>query len=235
VLRRAHDSQPPSRACQTRDVRADVLGRIAGLVPERPHGFVRVGVDGVDGAGKTTFADALGEHLSAEGREVVRVRADDFLHPRALRHRRGRDSPEGFFRDSYDLDRLHLDVLDPFAPLGSGRHRLAALDLEADTPLEPPWQQAAAGSVLVLDGMFLHRDDLVGTWDVSVLLDVPFAETARRMAVRDGSDPDPHHPTMRRYVEGQQLYFRLCDPRERADVVVDNTDPHAPRIVTAPS
>jgi uridine kinase len=191
-------------------VRADVLARIAALVPERPHGFARVGVDGVDGAGKTTFADALAAHLRTAGRPVVRVSADDFLHPRAVRHRRGRDSPEGFFHDSYDLDRLRLDVL------------------------EPPWQQARPGSVLVLDGMFLHRDELVGTWDVSVLLDVPFEETARRMSVRDGSNPDPQHPSMRRYVEGQRLYFRLCDPRGRASVVVDNTDPERPRIVAAP-
>jgi uridine kinase len=211
-------------------VRADVLTGIAALVPMRPEGFVRVGIDGVDGAGKTTFADALAAYLLDRGRSVVRVQADDFLNPRAVRHRRGRDSPEGFFHDSYDVGRMRVDALEPFAPLGSGRYRDRALDLTADTPLDPPWEQAPPGSVLVLDGMFLHRDELVGVWDVSVFLDVPFTETARRMSVRDGTHPDPEHPSMRRYVEGQRLHLRTCSPRKHASVVVDNTDPSDPRV-----
>ena len=213
-------------------MRTDVLAQIAARSPTRPDGFVRVGIDGVDGAGMTTFADALAAYVLDRGRPVVRVRADDFLHPRAVRHRRGRDSPEGFFHDSYDVDRLRVDVLEPFAPRGSGRYRDRSLDLAADTLLDPLWQQAAPGTALVLDGMFLHRDELVGIWDVSVFLDVPFPETARRMSVRDGTDPDTAHPTMRRYVEGQRIYLRTCSPRESASVIVDNTDPADPRVLS---
>jgi uridine kinase len=214
-------------------MRDDVLSMVAGLVPERRDGYVRVGIDGVDGAGKTTFADALAAYLEAAGRSCVRVRADDFLHARETRYRLGRHSPEGFFRDSYDLERLRADVLEPFAPSGPGRYRDRARDVVSDTALDPPWAQAPPGAVLVLDGMFLHRDELAGVWDVSVLLDVPFAETARRMSVRDGSHPDPDHPSMRRYVEGQRLYLRSCVPHARAHVVVDNTDPLDPVVVAS--
>lgn len=216
-----------------RGMREEVLAAVAALVPVRPSGYVRVGIDGVDGAGKTTFADALASYLVASGRPCVRVRADDFLQARAIRYRLGRDSPEGFLRDSYDLRRLYGDVLEPFGPSGSGRYRDRALDLATDTPLQPPWAQASPGTTLVLDGMFLHREELVDVWDVSVFLDVPFAETACRMAIRDGSVADPEHPSLRRYVEGQRLYLRTCTPRERADVVVDNTDPADP-VVVAP-
>ena len=208
----------------------DVLDTVTGLLPATP-GFTRIGVDGVDGSGKTTFADSLGDHLRGLGRDVVRVREDDFLNPRAVRYRLGRGSPEGYVADSYDLDRLRADVLEPFAPGGDGRYRDRSLDLATDTALDPPWLQAPAGAVLVLDGMFLHRDELRGAWDVSVLLDVPFEDTCRRMAVRDGSDPDPEHPSMRRYVGGQRLYLSRCRPAERATVVVDNTDVTDPRVV----
>ena len=208
----------------------DVLDTVRGLLPVR-DGFVRVGVDGVDGSGKTTFADSLAEHLRGHGRDVVRIREDDFLAPRAVRYRLGRTSPEGYLADSYDLDRLRADVLDPFGPHGHGRYRDRALDLSTDTVLDPPWRQATSGAVLVLDGMFLHRDELRGVWDVSVLLDVPFEETCRRMALRDGSDPDPEHPSMHRYVEGQRLYLARYRPAERATVVVDNTDVADPRVV----
>jgi uridine kinase len=70
--------------------------------------------------------------------------------------------------------------------------------------------------VLVLDGLFLHRDELARCWDLSVFLEVPFTETARRMAVRDGTHPDPDHPSIRRYVGGQRLYNRACTPHGRA-------------------
>ena len=73
--------------------------------------------------------------------------------------------------------------------------------------------------------MFLHRDELVERWDLSVFLDVPFTVTARRMARRDGSHPDPEHPTMRRYVEGQRIYLAACRPHERATLVLDDTRP----------
>lgn len=208
----------------------DVLDTVRGLLPPRV-GHVRVGVDGVDGSGKTTFADSLADHLRAHGHVVVRIREDDFLHPRAVRYRLGRDSPEGYVADSYDLDRLRAEVLDPFGPQGDGRYRERGLDLATDTVLDPPWLQAPPGAVLVLDGMFLHRDELVGTWDVSVLLDVPFAETCRRMAERDGSHPDPEHPSMHRYVAGQRLYLARCRPADRATVVIDNSDVADPRVV----
>lgn len=213
---------------------SDVLAAVSSRLPRR-SGSVRVGIDGVDGSGKTTFADSLADHLRAAGRAVVRIREDDFLNPRAVRYRLGRDSPEGYLADSYDLDRLRSDVLDPFGPGGGGRYRERSLDLAADAALDPPWLQAPSDAVLVVDGMFLHRDELVGTWDVSVLLDVPFEETCRRMALRDGSHPDPEHPTMRRYVEGQRLYLARCRPAERATFVIDNTDVAEPRIVVQPT
>ncbi len=205
--------------------RTRVLAELAARVPA-PIGedCVRVGIDGVDGSGKTVFADELASVLRAGGREVVRVSADDFHQVRAVRHRRGRDSPEGFWLDSYDYPRLRADVLDPLGPGGSRRYRPAAHDLVTDAQLDLPWLTAAAGSVLVLDGLFLHRDELAGAWELSVFLDVPFAVSVARMAGRDGSHPDPDHPSLRRYVGGQRRYFDACAPWRRADVVVDNAN-----------
>jgi uridine kinase len=85
---------------------------------------------------------------------------------------------------------------------------------------------------VLIDGLFLHRDELAHGWDFSIFLDVPFAITAKRMAARDGSNPDPAHPSMRRYVEAQKLYLAQCTPQRRASVVVDNLSFDAPRIVS---
>ncbi len=209
-----------------------MLRFVADRIPASVDGrCLRVAVDGPDGAGKTRFADALATVVAELGRPVVRVSVDGFHHPTNVRYRRGRDSPEGFWLDSYDYERFRADVLDPFGPTGSRRFRAAAHDVATDTPLTPEPVTATPGSVLVVDGIFLHRDELAGVWDLSVFLDVPFHVTARRMALRDGTDPDPDHPRTRRYVEGQRRYFTACDPQRRADVVIDNGDFGAPRVI----
>lgn len=213
-------------------IRATVLERLADLVPE-PGGeaVVRVAIDGVDGAGKTTLADELGTVLEARGRAVVRIGIDGYHHPRAVRYRRGRESPEGFYRDSYDLEALRRHVLAPLGPAGDGRYVPAVHDVERDLALELEPQAAPAGAVLVLDGLFLHRAELADEWDLSVLVTAPFEVTFARMAVRDGCPPDPEHPDNQRYVAGQGLYFAEADPESRADVVLDNADPDHPRLL----
>lgn len=205
-------------------MRKDVLQQVAGAVPVRGLGYVRVGVDGTDGSGKTWFADELAEHLHGLGRNVVRASIDDFHHVRAVRYQRGRKSAEGFYRDSFDLDQFSALVLDPFGPDGDGRYSLRGHDLATDQVLEPDWQVAPPGTVLVVDGVFLHRDGLSEAWDLSVWLDVPFDVTCARMAKRDGTHPDPAHPSVARYVEGQRLYLAECHPASRATLVVDNSD-----------
>jgi len=211
-------------------VLALLLRQLAAETPIRPEGFTLVAVDGVDGSGKTTFAAAYAEALLALGHPVVLIHADDFLNLRAVRHCRGSDSPVGFWLDTYDYVALERDVLIPFGPGGDGGYRAAATDHRRDAAVDSPLVQARPGSVCIVEGMFLHRRELAWRWAYSVFLDVPFTETARRMAARDGTPRDPGHPGMRRYVEGQRLYFADSKPWLRATRVVDNTDPLAPIV-----
>lgn len=192
--------------------------------------FCRVAVDGVDGAGKTFLADELADALRRRGRSVVRVSADGFHNPREVRYRRGRADPEGFFRDSYDYEKLISLVLEPLSATGSGVYTPAVYDVATERPVAPSAVEAPAGAVLVVDGIFLHRDELVAFWDYSIWVDVAFEISIPRGAARGAGfgDPDPAHPSNRRYVEGQRLYIRECSPGERATVVVENAVLDAP-------
>lgn len=78
--------------------------------------------------------------------------------------------------------------------------------------------------------MFLHRDELVDLWDLSIFLDVPFEVSVPRMATRGGTEPDPLHESQRRCVEGQKIYFRECSPSTRATLVIDNSDFENPYV-----
>ena len=209
-----------------------LAARLAGMHQDRR---IFAAIDGVDGSGKTTFADALAAVLAAgpHHRPAVRLSLDDFHHPRALRYRQGRRSAEGFRHDSYNVEQFRAYVLDPLKPAGAGCYRPAGHDLASDAVLDPPPVAAPPAAVVLVDGLFLHRAELAPHWDFSVFLDVPFSETAARMAVRDGTPADPAHPEMHRYVGGQRLYFADTDPARQASVVVENSDPERPFVIAA--
>lgn len=216
--------------------RTAVLEQLADLVGQRrrPGSVLRVGIDGVDGAGKTVLGDELAGTLTARAVPVIRASVDGFHHPAAVRYRQGRSSPHGFYEDSYDYAALHRELLDPLTRNGSGRYRTAVFDVAGDAAVDQAQRHAAGDEVLVLDGIFLHRPELRGAFDLTVFLRVPFATSVPRGAARDGGDPDPASTVNRRYVEGQRHYLALCDPQGRADVVVDNTDLGAPVLAGAP-
>lgn len=108
--------------------RQAVLQGVAERILRTPSAFVlRVAIDGVDGAGKTTFAAELTEILRASGREVIRASLDGFHHSKEVRYRLGRGSPEGFYRDSYDYGAFKSLLLDPLSPGGAGRYRTPSM------------------------------------------------------------------------------------------------------------
>lgn len=208
--------------------RDDFLTTMLTLMPQpEPNGpNLIVGIDGVDGSGKTMLADALAALMPS----VVRVSIDGFHHVRERRYRRGRTSPEGFWLDSYDYSRFREDVVDPFRR-GRGTYLPAGHDVDSDQLLSGPRHQVPRGSVLLVDGIFLHRPELRDLWDLSVFLDVPFDESVRRMSVRDGLPADPSAAENARYVGGQKLYLTACAPAERATILVDYRDVDRPVIV----
>ena len=192
----------------------DIADVIVGLQGRR-----LVAIDGVDGAGKTTFADRLAPMIEARGRSVVRATVDGFHNPRSIRYRRGRSDPSGYFLDSYDYAQLQERLLKPFRD-GAGSVCTKCFDHHTDGP-DIDSRTVDAAAVLLIDGIFLHRDELFRYWDYSVFLRVPFDVAFRRMAIRDGTDPDPAAEGNTRYHGGQRIYLDLCRPEDRAIRIVD--------------
>lgn len=194
------------------------LDRAAALVP---GGRPLVAVDGVDGAGKTTFADALAARLRSDGHDVTRASIDGFHHRLAHRRAEGR-TPEAVWLRHFDHESLRRVLLDPWRAGPPGTYRTAVHDVATDEVLDQPERTVPREGVLVVDGLFCQRPELTGCWDRVVFLDVPFEVSVSRMAARDGSVDDVDDPDQRRYVDAQRIYFELCDPLTNADLVVDN-------------
>ena len=200
---------------------------------DRPHP-VRVGIDGPDAAGKTTLADELARVIERSGRPVIRASIDGFHRPRAARLARGPESPEGYFFDSFDYRALRAALLDPLGRGGSRSFRRRVFDFRTDEPVAAPTEVAPVNAVLVFDGVFLLRAELIDEWDFSVFVAAPFAETQRRAAARDGalfgSEESVRHRYAARYLPGQRLYYGKARPMEKADAVLDNGDPDHPSL-----
>jgi len=122
-------------------------------------------------------------------------------------------------------------VLDPLSPGGSGVYVPAIHDVMDEQPVRASPLRARPESVVIVDGIFLHRDELVSYWDYSIWLDVPFEISTPRGAARGYGNADPSHTSNRRYVEGQRLYIAECAPAGKATVIVDNRDLNDPDFV----
>ena len=161
---------------------------------------------------------------------MVRATLDDFHQPRAYRHAEGRTGRTVWER-GFDHAALRRELLDPWLCGAGSSYRRRWHDLATDAHVDEARETVPVNGVLLVDGVFAQRPELADAWDLVVYVDAPDDLRVARMAARDGVPDDPGHPDQRRYLDAQDLYRAQCRPRERADVVVDNTDPATPRIV----
>ncbi|WP_328652607.1 AAA family ATPase [Micromonospora sp. NBC_00330] len=191
----------------------------------------RVAVDGPPAAGKTTLADELAAVLREQGRHVIRATIDDFLFPRARRYPRGEYSAEGCYHDTHDKEALNRVLLDPLGPGGDRRFQPAVYDRDADAVLSPPVTAAPADAVLVFDGVFLLRPELIDRWDLRIFVSAALEKTVGRAVIRErrvSTRVDIERRWRERYIPSQELYFATARPTQHADIVVQNDEPQRP-------
>jgi uridine kinase len=213
-----------------------VLSQLADAIVslQRSHPL-RVAIDGIDAAGKTTLADQLMPVIEQRGRSVIRASIDGFHHRRSKRYQRRPDSPQGYYEDSFDYASLLSALLHPLGPNGSRHYRNATFDVYSDVPLVTKEEEASPNAILLFDGVFLLRPELNSLWDYRIFVHVDFEVALQRAKVRDealfGSLEVVQARYLQRYLPGQRLYFQAVDPQKRADVVFVNNDPVHPLLV----
>ena len=170
-----------------------------------------IAVDGIDAAGKTIFADSLAEFLlSRTEKDVVRATVDSWINPPGIRYAAGRESAEGYYRNSFDLPAVKRYV-------------------------EEQIEQDPGNRLLVFDGVFAFTHELNALWDYRILLAIPFELSIQRGLARDTGKgiPEPALCRLyeRRYIGGQKLYLSEVRPETLADVIVDNRVPGNPNLI----
>jgi uridine kinase len=196
---------------------------------------LRVGIDGLTAAGKTSFGHELAEYVSRAGRPVLRASLDDFKRPWRERHLYDRESGPGYYRNAFDYDAVIRLLLDPAAPDGSGACVLCSIDPLTQVDHSGVATPAADDAVLIVDGVFAFRPEINDLWDYRIWLDIDPQQSIRRGAARDqdwaGSEAEAVHRD--RYLPAEQLYLAEVDPLRLVDVVIDNSDFARPRILPA--
>lgn len=220
----------------------EVIGQLARTVhhtrsSDRP--FV-VGINGIEGSGKSTLSHQLAARLRDEGDEVHVISVDDFHRPRSVRFQRGELSPEGYRLDSIDFPALAERAL---RPLRTARRfpmdvATASWDVDQDVPVQRH-ASVATNAIVVVEGVFLFEPPTLPLLDLKVFLKADFDVILARVAVRDfarfGSADQVITRYRTKYIPGQQLYLDQAQPEDVADIVLDTNDPTAAKWLKARS
>lgn len=203
----------------------DVLDDIAGeIVHNYGRGRVVVAVDGTFGAGQREFADDLAAALNALGNATFRASMDGFQKPVAERVRYRADSTDRVYLDTFDYSAFRRSLIEPFRMAGSTGFVAAVYDESRDVRVEPRWLTARPDAILLVDGVFLHRSELLGIWNYTIWLDVDSDSVA------DTTAPDSDGR-----IRAEERYLAQVRPRVTTMTNVDNRDPAHPRRTFADS
>jgi uridine kinase len=220
----------PAPASATRSA---LVERVAGAILALGPGRLRVGIDGLTAAGKTSFGHELAEWISHSGRSVLRASLDDFKQPWRDHELYDRVTGEGYYRNAFNYPSVRQLLLEPFADNGSGECVLCGIDALSQVDHSAITVRAAPDSVLIVDGVFAFRPDIFDCWEYRIWLEVDAETSIRRGAQRDqdwaGSDAEAVHRD--RYLPAERIYLAEVDPVRLVDVVIDNTDLARPRLM----
>jgi len=194
-----------------------------------------VGIDGIDAAGKTTFANDLEIKIQELDRPVIRASLDGFHQPRHIRYAEGNLSPLGYFQDSFDIPSFKKNLLDPLSSSGNRYIRTAIYDHQKEEKVERISFQVPERAILLCDGIFLQRPELVEGWDVTIFLHISFETSLERALIRDlpflKSTEVIEKRYRDRYIPAQKKYLLDYQPDQNAAILINLEDPTNPILL----
>jgi phosphoglycolate phosphatase len=208
------------------DRRLPVFEKISqeiGLRSTKDRPFV-VGINGIDGSGKTVFTEALAAYLADHQRRVQVIHLDDFHNAREVRYA-GEDQADNYFNSSFDVQKI-IDKL--LAPARQRKHttRLTLLDLDTDKYVIKKEFSFTPDTIVLFEGVFLFRQELAPYIDYKIFLDIPFEESKKRAVERDPAAVLARYDT--KYLPAQRKYLAEYPPDKTADMIINNTNPEYP-------
>ena len=192
-------------------------------------------VDGIDAAGKTTFAKRLKMELKKRELQCETISLDDFHNPKSIRYQKGEYSAVGFYEDSYDYDVFIFETILPFKE-GKDIIKVKHLSLELDKE-ESVYKDLSNCNLLIVEGIFANRKELYPFWDYSIFIDITFKEGLKRNIRREQKEntkaciDEISTKFNSRYKAGQELYLKREKPKTKVNLIIDNNDFDNPQYI----
>lgn len=216
-------------------LRSQLLDSLSQYILEKQKDHpLRIAIDGMDNAGKTKLAKELHFPLRRSKRQIIGISLDSFHFHKIIRYRRGEFSPEGYYYDSFNLNSVVTNVLEPLSPGGSRLFRDQVFDYTIDQEVESEWKKADDDAILLFDGLFLQKQELNSFWDIRIFIDIDPEVSLDRAYKRDiqyyKSLELIEKKYKQRYIPAHQIYLERCHPKLRADILIENNDWQNPTL-----
>lgn len=184
-------------------------------------------IDGVDGCGKSTFAQSLIRHLNEMSIPTLALAVDDFRTP--IDWAQETDEAQAYFDRYFDLDGLNSVLRE----LEGGAARVLLPEFQEGQATGHRSVLVPAEALIVVEGVFSQRLPHAQAWPL-VYLAVDWALAEQRVLTRDRSRgrsrEDVFHRLKHRYVPAQIRYHEGWTPQRRATWIVSRSA-HAPDVL----
>lgn len=207
----------------------EVLEQIINSIVEirNPNAPFIIGINGVDTSGKTVFSKKLEKKLRSLNYKVQIIHVDDFHNPIPIRFS-GKNPIDDYYNFSFDFKKLITDILDPIRTTGYLSQTFNHLDLASDKFEKVVEYDVSSESIVLLEGVFILKDEIRKYLDYSIFIAISFEEMKRRAIVRDvpalGNKENVMSDYERKYIPTQKMYLESFPPKIFADIILNNED-----------
>ena len=164
------------------------VARLAGLRPRREPAAL-VAISGVDGSGKSHLARLLAARLGRTGLRVALIGIDPWQNPQTVRFSAAAPDTH-FYRHAIRFEELFSQVVEPL--VGDRALRLETRGIRTDADV---WEALVYDhrdvEVVLLEGIFLFRRDLVHRYDLRIWVECSLDTALRRALARNEENRPP--------------------------------------------
>ncbi len=144
----------------------------------------RIAINGIEGTGKTVFAEKLSKFLNSSGMKAIQISIDGFHFNKKIRYKQGRNSAKGYYEDSYD-ELAFVDKVLKSTQTKNANYTIATHDLDTDKYLTLKPIEVSNDTITITDGAYLFKPNYINHWDLKVYLKTDFENAIKRGVERD--------------------------------------------------
>ena len=132
-----------------------IANKIISLQKDKP---IIVAINGIDGAGKTCFTKELKEILDSKSTDIIYASIDGFHNSKQIRYQKGKDSPEGFYKDSYNYEKLLELLINPILNTENSC-KTEYYNVKKQEKVFSDSVAISNKTILIIEGIFLFRPE----------------------------------------------------------------------------